>query len=179
MQKPNGWDDVEVYSNAKPKQDYYILQILNATEGYSKKGDPVLRIDLDILEGDFSGFYTSLSQKMDKNMLLQYYQLTQKKEALPFFKRIIQDVEKSNYGYTFDFNPQTLRGKKIGAYLIEQEYDTMKGKRRYLKIDKFFPVSEVREEIGKQTINNLDSSVNKKEEPQKTEQNDNYDDLPF
>ena len=171
MRKPEGWDDVEVYSNARPKENYYILKIINVAEGLSKNTDePMLRLELDIIEGEFDRFYTKLSQKLEKNLLIRYNQLTEKKESLPFFKKLIMCVEKSNMDFKFNFDPNTLRGKKVGAYLSEYDYESKKGTKKGLRIDGFYTVGEVREEMGKQIVNNLESADDKK---------DIYDDLPF
>lgn len=161
MFKPENWDDVEPISSKKPIEGYYILKIINAVEGFSKqKSEPLIRFEFDVMEGEFTNFFSSISEKVNKNLLLQYNQLTNKQESLPYFKKLIMDIESSNYGYKFDFNPYSLKGKKIGALLIEFEFDTKFGTKKYLKIDKLLPVGEVREMLGEQLKNELKNNNN-------------------
>ena len=173
MQKPSNWDDVEVYSNKKPTPGYYILRIVNATEGVSKHGEELLKLELDICEGEFDNYFSNLSAKINKNLLLRTVQLTQNEKSLPFFKKLVMDLEASNMNYKFDFNPLSMRGRKIGAYLITCLYDTKYGQKEGLKIDKFFSIEEARTELGKAIVQNmkLESEAKKLDEKE--------DDLPF
>lgn len=181
MQKPEDWDDTTPIQNRRPKEGYFILKIINATEGQSKNTqEPLIRFEFDILEGDFSGYFTALSQKLDRNLLLQYNQLTNNKKSLPYFKRMILDIEASNYGYKFDFTTHSLRGKKVGAYLATHRYESVKGPREILKVDRIFPVAEVREMLGRETTERLTSGTeNINDRYQAGEYTPKDDDLPW
>lgn len=181
MIKHDDWDDTTPIINKKPREGYYILKIVNAIESMSKTGnEPLVQFEFDILEGDFAGFYTMLSQKINKNLLLKYRQLTNNKKSLPFFKRLILDIEESNYGYKFDFTVHSLRGKKVGAYLKTDYYTNEKGTREFLKVDKLYPVGEVREMLGRQITENLTSGTgNDSQRYQSEEFKPKDDDLPW
>lgn len=174
MFKPEEWEDTEPVTIVKPKEGYYILNIVNAIESSSKANqEPLLKFEFDIAEGDFSGYYSNLSAKINKNVLLQFYQLTNKKESLPYFKRLVLDLEKSNYGYKFDFNAHSLRGKKIGAFLINYEYETRFGRKTTLRVNKLYDVGYVREQLGNEIVSNMQSSA------PASQPSSNFDDLPF
>lgn len=168
MQKPEYWDDIEAISTKRPTPNYYILKIINATEGTTKENEPILKLELDIIEGEFSNYFTNISTKINKNCLLRSNQLIERKKALPYFKKLINDIESSNMGYKFDFNPVTLRGRKVGAYLNYYYYDSGNGEKKGLRIEKYFSVGEVREELAKELTEKINSNKN----------NPN-DDLPF
>lgn len=170
MYRPENWDEIQAITTKRPQEDYYIMKIINATEGRSKNGnEEILRLELDIAEGEFKGFFTKLSQKLNKNLLLRVIQLTQREESLPYFKKMILDIENSNFGYTFDFNPISLREKIVGAYLLSYDYESKYGTKQGLKLDRFYPVGEVREKLGHQLKKNL----------QKIQDDKIYNDLPF
>lgn len=181
MQKHSKFDDTNPIIDEKPDEGYYILEIVNATEGMSKNGnEPLLKFEFDILEGDYAGFFTSLSQKFNKNYLLQYYQLTNNEKSLPFFKRVVLNIEASNIGYKFDFTVHSLRGKKVGAYLKKYHYESAKGPREYLKVDKLYTVGKIRELLGKQITERLTAGTgNNNERYQSNEFKPNEDDLPW
>ncbi len=79
-----------------------------------------LKIEFDILEGEFKDYYRELYQS--KAFWGGSFVKSYKEKALPFFKGFITSVEKSNPNYKFDYDENTLRGKAIGLVLGEEEY---------------------------------------------------------
>ena len=168
MEKPDNWDDIEAITTKKPEPDFYILKIINAIEGTTKNGEAVLKLELDIIEGEFENYFTDLSSKLGKNLLLRSNQLIKRPAALPFFKKLINDVQDSNIGFNFDFNPMSLKGKKIGAELELYIYESKFGDKEGLRISRFFTVGEVRKKLAKKPPENFENVFLKRN-----------DDLPF
>lgn len=182
MQIPEDWNNVEPIRIHRPREGYYILKIINVTEGYSKnQGNELMLLEFDILEGEFKDFFTTMGAKINKNILLKYRQLTQKKEALPYLKKLILDIEASNIGYKFDFNVNTLRGKKVGAYLKKDTYISNFGPKEILMIDKIFNVADVRNALSTNVVNEIKNKqdTNKQRDYFNKSQHETFDDLPF
>ena len=81
-----------------------------------------LRIEFDIAAGELKGYYRELYNNKgfwNGNFIKSY-----KDKALPFFKKFIKAVEKSNAQYKWDNNEGGLVGKKIGLVIAEEEYLT-------------------------------------------------------
>jgi hypothetical protein len=147
INKPADWDSIETLSDDRPTEGAYIFKIIDSTVEPAKNFEQgnILKLELDIAEGEFKEHYTHLSSKLNKNCLLKYYQLCEKKSSLPFFKKLINDIEQSNIGYTFDFNCSTLRGKYVGGYAFYEKYQSKNGQwKDILKIDKFATVNDIR-----------------------------------
>ena len=140
-----------------------------------------------IAEGEYQNYYTDISASYNKSLLLKYGQLCEKDSAMAYFKKIITDIEKSNFGYKFDFNCNSLRGKLVGAFTYYECYKTNDGQvREAMKIDKFLTVGEVRELMSKKiNIIETDTNMSKKLDDEynkwKKEHNEDLedDDLPF
>lgn len=185
--RPANWDEIQPHSERKPPAGYYIMRIINVVLGTTKKNDKILRFELDIAEGEYQNYYTDISASYNKCLLLKYGQLCEKDSAMAYFKKIITDIEKSNFGYKFDFNCNSLRGKLVGAFTYYENYKTNDGQvREAMKIDKFLTVGEVRELMSKKIdIIETDTNMSKKLDDEynkwKKEHNEDLedDDLPF
>ena len=95
---------------------------------HTTNGKEYLKVDFDIAEGEYADFY---SKKYDRdnrekpkwggvwNIFIEGYNpgTTNSK-----FKGFIVAVEESNIGFKFDFNEQTLIGKKVGIVFREEEF---------------------------------------------------------
>lgn len=83
-----------------------------------------LFMEFDIAEGEYSGYYEELYDRLDFWAGRCFRSYTEK--ALPMFKRMCSAVTKSNKGFIFDGNEHcdesTLVGKKVGMILGEEEY---------------------------------------------------------
>lgn len=183
MYKPNNWDDIKPASSLSPDPGYYILKFLDVQEGFSENGNERLSLHFDIAYGEFANHYTNLSASLGKHITLMHWQPTGTESSLPFFKKLILDIEKSNPGYKFDFNPKSLIGKKIGAKLHIQISD--KNGKSYAKIKSFYSVDEVRVLIDseKNKSENNSQPINDNIYQAPTENNNSFevndDDLPF
>lgn len=94
-------------------------------------------IALDIAEGEAAGFY---QRQYDRNKATNpaykwpgtYRQGVPKDDgsekdnkAKSFFKGMISAIEKSNPGYTWNWDERSLHGKKVGAIFGQEEYLNM------------------------------------------------------
>lgn len=159
MYKPDDWDNIDAITTERPEPNYYILQIINTIDGYSKtSGGSMLKIEYDILEGQFKNYFTNVSMKVNSNILLRSTHLLENPKSLPYFKRLINVIEASNIGFKFDFEPESLKGKKVGAYLGRSFYESRYGQKEGLKIDKFFTVGKVRELLAKDLSKQFDNN---------------------
>ncbi len=79
-----------------------------------------LRMEFDIAEGEYKNYYRQLQEKHGfwGGKLYKSY----KEKALPFFKAFTTAVERSNAGYVWDNNEQSLKRKLVGLVLGEEEY---------------------------------------------------------
>lgn len=133
MEKPNGWDDAKAATGGdfeKPAAGGYVLGIVRIEEKPSDSGNKMITLYLDIAQGEWKNYHRELGEKLGKDCYLRYYQLTEAEKSIPFFKGMITSVEKSNPGYKWNWEPQTLRGKLVGANLREEEYTNKDGERR-------------------------------------------------
>lgn len=181
MQKPQGYDTTEAKQGGgefpKVPAGAYILGIISAEETKSKKGNPMLKLRMDIAEGEFYRFYTKLSEKLGKDIYLDYYQLTGG-EHLPFFKWAIEMIEKSNVGFKFGFDEKALINKKVGANLYEEEYESNGEIRTSLKVGYLATIEDVRkglELLPKKLLSGKKISSPETVNPQQSKE----DDLPF
>jgi hypothetical protein len=180
MIRPENWETIQVHSERKPPAGCYIMQIINATVGMTKNNDTILRLELDIAEGEYKNYYSEISASYNKNLLLRYGQLCEKESAIPYFKKIITDIEQSNMGFKFNFNCNSLRGKYVGAYTYYEVYKTNEGHiREAMKIDKFISIDQVRIMTANNNDQNIshDKTFNMSDNKQQFNQYD--DDLPF
>lgn len=84
----------------------------------------MLKLEYDIAEGQYAGYF---KKKYDDTTYWFGDTVKSYKEtALPFFKQFITAVEKSNPGYHWNNNEQTLVGKFVGFVIGEEEYKNKK-----------------------------------------------------
>lgn len=139
MQKPSNWDSVQANTG-----DYESLKlgghevvIKNAFEYTGMTGTTSLRVEVDIDGNDEQkGFYQKQfdsnpnSDKKWSPASTKYISLKQDDTCVAMFKGFTTCVEKSNPGYTWDWNEKSLIGKKLcGVYGLE-EFQDQEGKTR-------------------------------------------------
>lgn len=134
MKKPKNYDSVQakhfVVFNELPPGGY-VCAIKDAQEKKSKAGRDMLVLSLEVTEGEHAGYFSEIYAK-DKRPNKQwpggavFYQLTDE-NSTPFFKGLIEAIEKSNAGYKFNFNEKTLVGKSIGAIFGREQYQKEDG----------------------------------------------------
>ena len=110
---------------ARPGNGGYILEIVNVTDvpfdANTNKGD-YLRIDYDIAQGDFKGYYTKQNERFGGGKWFANVIKSYKEKALGMFKHFTNCVEESNPGFKWNWQEQKLVGLRFGATLQEEEY---------------------------------------------------------
>lgn len=128
MKKLNLKDVQEATGFNNPNPGGYICGITGVEDvpydSKTGKGD-YLRLEYDIVDGEFKGYYTKLSKEKDWKMpnFIKSY----KDNCLPFFKGMVTAFEKSNKNFAWDNDETKLKGKYVGLVLGEEEYINAKG----------------------------------------------------
>lgn len=133
IKRPSNWNDVKEFSD-RPKLplDAYVCKIKKAVVQNTDYGEQ-LCILFDIAEGDYKGFFSDeyeANQNQDKKykgVLKQWLPKddgTEKDEwTKSAFKGVVSSIEKSNPGYQFDWNENSLAGKMIGILFRNEEWE--------------------------------------------------------
>ena len=100
----------------------YVTRIINVENRADKEG---LVVELDIADGEYVGYYEKLNAERGFWGLSTFR--SYKEKALPFFKKFVMSVERSNDGYHWDRDEEKLIGKLIGAVLQHEEYEANDG----------------------------------------------------
>ena len=128
MTKPSNWDETAAvtgeYTPLPPGG--YECRIIKVQLGEAKSGAEMLTIAFDIESGPHMGYYRKQYEgrkagNADAKWGGMYYQLTAG-DHQGRFKGMLQNIEKSNPGYTWDWNEQSLVGKLFGGKFREEEY---------------------------------------------------------
>lgn len=182
---------IEDFNEVQEAQDFKNVQpgpkVVKIVEVEDKEDKEYLKIAFDIAKGDMKGHFA----EMKKNMGLSDWPIqgntikSYKKKALPFFKRFITAVEKSNEGYKFDFDEQKLVGKYFVANFGEEEYDNGSEIKTTVRMQEARSLQSLKD--GKIQIpkkKTLSKEEHAKYEKQSTQQNQkievpDLDDLPF
>jgi len=109
----------------RPSAGAYICGIVKAEDFADKE---YLKITYDIIEGEFKGYYKEQRKNNPDWSWAGAYVKSYKEKARPMFKRFCTAVSRSNGKFVFDGNKvncdeSTLKGKKIGLLLGEEEYE--------------------------------------------------------
>jgi hypothetical protein len=130
MQKPANWDTTQAFTgefkNLPPGG--HVCVIKKAAVTTSQSGREMMCIYFDIAEGDSKDFYMEqYNRKITSNPDYKwpgvYRQLTED-NSLPYFKGMITSIEKSNPGYTWDWEEKSLKGKLFGGVFGQEEYES-------------------------------------------------------
>lgn len=135
------WDNVQEATDfERIKPGGYIATILTVEDDPAKE---YLKMELDISEGEYAGYYSDLAA--NKNFWGLTLYRSYKESAQGFFKRFKNDVEKSNAGYTFNNDEKTLVRKQVGVILREEEYVANDGSvKTRIIISNTKPVSDIK-----------------------------------
>lgn len=131
MKKIENYEAVQASSGefAKPTAGGYICKIIDVKDvpidESTGKGD-YLRIEYDIANGEFEGYYKEQFDRWGGNWIASFIR-SYKEKALGMFKQFTNCVENSNKGFEWDWNESELIGKKIGLVLGEEEYRNASG----------------------------------------------------
>lgn len=133
MEKPQGFDEALTFTGEFETLALggHICIIKNVLVEKTRTGRQMLKIALDIAEGDNKGFYQrQFDRKKESNPEAKwggiYNQLTEG-TSLPFFKGLLAAIEESNKGYKWNWDEKTLIGKLIGGVFGEEEYVAFDG----------------------------------------------------
>lgn len=141
MNKPQGYDEAQAYTGDFEQLELggHICKIVGVKLEYTQNTNAeVLVILFDIIEGKQAGYYQKRYDEARKNNTQPkwqgvYRQFTQG-NSTPYFKGLIENIEKSNPGYNFmntGFNEQTLIGKLFGGVFGREQYKTQDGKLKF------------------------------------------------
>lgn len=138
MRKIDGFENVqEATSFKRLPVDAYVCKIMNVNDvpmdAKTGKGD-YLKVFFDIAEGEYKGYFKKqydADTRADKKWpnagsFIRSY----KDSALPMFKGFTNALEKSNKGYTWDYDEKKLKGKTIVLVIGDEEYLNQKGEKR-------------------------------------------------
>lgn len=133
----------------RPGAGAYICGIVKAEDVADKE---YLKITYDIIEGEFKGYYQEMRENNPEWTWAGAYVKSYKSAALPMFKRFCTAVSRSNGNFVFDGNTvnadeSTLKGKKIGLLLGEEEYYGNDGeKKTRLYVVREFSIDKIGEQ---------------------------------
>lgn len=133
IRKPDNWENVQAFSDRKTLPvGGYVCRIKQSAVQPVGDGQQ-LAVLFDIVEGDYAGFYeddfrgNTRDDKKWKGVLriwLPKYDGSEKDGwTLSSLKGFTTSVEKSNPGYTWNWDEQTLKGKLIGIIFRSEEWD--------------------------------------------------------
>lgn len=140
IKKPQGYDESWAATGEVQQlpAGLYVCSIVQVTETQTKNGDPQIAILFDVAEGEHKGFYkaqyeASRGQENAKWKGVHRQRMTG--TGLPHFKGIITSIEKSNPGFSFQFdkegNEKTLVGKKFGAVMGREQFRAQDGSLKF------------------------------------------------
>lgn len=123
-----------------PTAGGYVFGVL-AVEDVPEK--EYIKISYDIVEGEFTKYYTNLVKEgVMKSLPILY--ASYKDKALPIFKGTITAFEKSNKGFKWADDETKLKGKKFGGVLAEEEYEKDGKVKTSLKISRVHSVEAIK-----------------------------------
>ena len=135
MQKPKSFDNVAASLSFTPLElGGHVCVIKNAQETTSKTGKPMLKVALDIADGDpQAGYYLERFKNDDrenKKWPCISYVVTEDKDgnASRGLARFVTSIESSNPGFVFPWdNVELLRDKRVGGVFGQEEYKATDG----------------------------------------------------
>lgn len=140
MVKPNNYDGVQEYGEFKPLElGGHICKIMSVEETKSGSGKDMLKIFLDIAEGEQANYYAEqykTDSRVEKKWGCIVYQLVEDKDGNTNrgLKTFITSVEKSNKGFTVAWGDNfaaCLKGKLVGGVFGREQYQNNKGELKF------------------------------------------------
>lgn len=113
----------------------YLCTIVNAEITYSKAGNPMLTLYLDIVDGEFKGYFADATKRTqsfkpdkrwDSGGIFRQNIYNKDDKISPFFKYLFTTFTKENPNVKVsfhDFEPDCFRGGLLGFVFAEEEYD--------------------------------------------------------
>ena len=140
MVKPNNYDGTQEYGEFKPLElGGHICKIMSVEETKSGSGKDMLKIFLDIAEGEQANYYAEqykADSRAEKKWGCIVYQLTEDKDGNTNrgLKTFVTSVEKSNKGFTVAWGDNftaCLKGKLVGGVFGREQYQNSKGELKF------------------------------------------------
>lgn len=158
MKKINDWENIEASGDYKNVTPGGYIAIISGIKDVANK--EYLEVYLDILQGEFKGYYKELYERKGFWGLKAY--ASYKEKALGLFKRFITSVEESNKNFTYDFDENKLKNKAVGIVLSEEEYKKNDGTvSTRLVVNKFYNVEAIKHNDFKvPELKKLDTGTN-------------------
>ena len=167
MEKIENWDSIE----AKGMEDFknlpigaYECVIKDARINHNEEnGKDTLKISIDIVSGEYKDYFlksyendTRIDKKWNNNAV-KY--LAFEGDNVSYFKGFITCVENSNPGYTWDWNENKLKDKKICGVFLYEEYQKQDGTHGIkVRLNKFRSLDKMKDINISDNIKMLDGS---------------------
>ena len=167
MEKIENWDNIE----AKGIEDFknlpigaYECIIKDARINHNEEnGKDTLKISIDIASGEYKDYFlksyendTRIDKKWNNNAV-KY--LAFEGDNVSYFKGFITCVENSNPGYTWDWNENKLKDKKICGVFLYEEYQKQDGTHGIkVRLNKFRSLDKMKDINISDNIKMLDGS---------------------
>ena len=138
IRRPNNWNEVKEFSDRqKLPLGAYVCKVKKAAVQANEFGEQ-LCIVFDIVEGEFSGFFNeeyknnTYDNKKWKGVLRLFIPKDDGSEKDEWTKRTFKGMttafEKSNPGYAWNWDENSLIGKMVGILFRNEEWENDEGK---------------------------------------------------
>lgn len=155
MQKPNNFDNTKAYTEYMPlPPGGYICKVIDIAEMQSKTGKEMVKIALDVAEGEYAGKFKidfDADAKEDKKWPCVAYQLTLDNEGNTNrgFKSLIDSLEDSNKGFSVEWGDnfcKPIKGKLLGVTFGREQYEGNDGTPRWsVRVKNFKSVQDIKD----------------------------------
>jgi len=151
MDKPYGYDETQALGEYKAlPAGGYVCRIMAVEETKSQSGNDMLKISLDIAEGEFRNRFADMyrsNTRPDKKRGCVAYQLVYDTSGGTNrgFKSFCTAAEESNPGFTIQWGPafgKCFQNRLIGVIFGREEYIGNDGKAHWSTKPKFFRSAE-------------------------------------
>lgn len=132
MNKPNNYDSTQKYSPSNPlPAGPYICKVIGIEETKSKAGRDMIKVALDIEEGEYKGYFKEKYDSRDdanKKWPCVMYQLTEDKDGNCHrgFRTFNDYLEEDNEGFSIEWGKGycgSIKGKLIGINFRREEWE--------------------------------------------------------
>lgn len=130
IQKPSYYDEakpMEVGMGNRIPAGWYPAVILGVTQGETQNGSQYLDFSVDIIDGEYVRYYEkdykSQTPYDGVKKWRGYVRYFLSEKAIGLLKGAMKAVEESNPGYQWNWDENTIKGKKIGLGIREEEYE--------------------------------------------------------
>ena len=125
INKPANWDTIEeneVAEGLKMEVGPQPAQIKAVIDHPDKE---YIELQFDIVQGKYKDYFKNMFDRMEieKWPNQGIYRASYKETATTMFKAVITAIQKSNQGYVWNWDPQSLKGKYMVVVYGEEEYE--------------------------------------------------------